>query len=222
MKHIVVDLEMNPIKKQHKEERKICKNEIIEIGAVALDEDFKEIDSFKAYIKPQFNDVIERKIVRLTGITNEMVLNAPLFIDALLLFFEWCRNMNDDIIFYQWSDSDLLQIHKEMELKNITLSNENIMYIQKWEDVQKEYVEKLGLERQVSLSNALTFAGVDAVGNLHDALDDARNTGLLLEIARDDQKKQEILDKIFKILHPVEMRTALSELFDFNTLQLAN
>ena len=37
MKHIVIDLEMNKIARSS-EARKICKSEIIEIGAVMLDE----------------------------------------------------------------------------------------------------------------------------------------------------------------------------------------
>jgi hypothetical protein len=45
MKTIFVDFEMNPINTSFKEARQICKNEIIEIGAVLLDEDSKEISS---------------------------------------------------------------------------------------------------------------------------------------------------------------------------------
>ena len=33
-------------RKEYKKEKKICKSEIIEIGAVKLDEDYNEIDSF--------------------------------------------------------------------------------------------------------------------------------------------------------------------------------
>lgn len=42
MKHIVVDLEMNNIRRRS-EARKICTNEIIEIGASMLDENLWEI-----------------------------------------------------------------------------------------------------------------------------------------------------------------------------------
>lgn len=38
MKHIVVDLEMNHLARNYKEERLICSMEVIEIGAVVLDE----------------------------------------------------------------------------------------------------------------------------------------------------------------------------------------
>ena len=38
MKHVVVDLEKNALDKMYAEERQICGREIIQIGAVLLDE----------------------------------------------------------------------------------------------------------------------------------------------------------------------------------------
>ena len=52
MKHIVVDLEMNNIRRKS-EARKICTNEIIEIGASMLDENLWEIGKFQLYVKPE-------------------------------------------------------------------------------------------------------------------------------------------------------------------------
>lgn len=71
-----MDFEMNQIDNSHPDELKICKNEIIEIGAVKLDDTYKEIDSFKTYVKPGITPVTSR-ITNLTGITNEMVDDAP-------------------------------------------------------------------------------------------------------------------------------------------------
>ena len=42
MKHIVVDLEMNPIR-HNPEARRISKLETIEIGAVMLDDNYREV-----------------------------------------------------------------------------------------------------------------------------------------------------------------------------------
>ena len=53
MKHIVVDLEMNTLAKQFKEEKSICGSEIIQIGAVLLDENYQEIGSFHTLVRPQ-------------------------------------------------------------------------------------------------------------------------------------------------------------------------
>ena len=55
MEHIILDLEMNEVAERYEAERKICRFEIIEIGAVKLDDNFVEIDSFKTFVKPQYN-----------------------------------------------------------------------------------------------------------------------------------------------------------------------
>ena len=50
MKHIVVDLEMNPVAKEHREIRRKLNGEIIEIGAVRLNENFEQEDEFQCYV----------------------------------------------------------------------------------------------------------------------------------------------------------------------------
>ena len=86
MKYIVIDLEMNPIAAVHKTERETCKLEVIEIGAVLLDENYQEIGSFVTLVKPRFNSRIERRYEKLTGIKTETVESAPFFEDALDMF----------------------------------------------------------------------------------------------------------------------------------------
>lgn len=51
MKYVTVDLEMNPLAKEYKAEQAICCREVIEIGAILLDENYQEIDSFKTFCK---------------------------------------------------------------------------------------------------------------------------------------------------------------------------
>ncbi|SFG59572.1 exonuclease domain-containing protein [Oribacterium sp. WCC10] len=70
MKHIVVDLEMNTIRRKD-EARRICGFETIEIGAVMLDDNLQEIASFRTYVKPEHCDGIAKNISRLTGITDD-------------------------------------------------------------------------------------------------------------------------------------------------------
>ena len=46
MKHVVVDLEMNPVSREFREVRRKLNEEVIEIGAVRLDENFQQEASF--------------------------------------------------------------------------------------------------------------------------------------------------------------------------------
>ena len=132
MKYIVVDLEMNPLSKEYYEERKQCRNEIIQIGAVVLDENYQEIGCFKTLVKPQYNEIITKKIEKLTGITTAMVQDAPAFEDAIHQFFSWCASINDVIEIHQWSTSDYLQVYQELCLKQIILNSKEQMLMDGW------------------------------------------------------------------------------------------
>ncbi len=218
MKHIVVDLEMNGLAKEYKEERQFWGREVIEIGAVVLDDSYNEIGSFKTLVKPQYNDRITPYYSNLTGITTEMVAEAPHFEEALKTFFAWCKSLDKQVHIYQWSESDLEQIVKEVELKGIVLSNENRQLLTDWEDFQKEYGKKLNLDNAVSLKNAAMYAGVDFEGREHDALDDARNTATLLKIVRTPELCKQALEHVIDALTPSASGSTLGSMFNFAEL----
>lgn len=221
MKHIVVDLEMNCLSREYQQERQTCSMEIIEIGAVVLDEKYQEIGCFKTYVKPQYNAVIEKYYERLTGISTGMVENAPVLEEALSMFISWCRSMRDDLQIYQWSGTDIDQIKKEILLKGIVIHPDDEEMFCDWKDLQKEYGETLGVERNISLQNALMYADLDFQGDMHDALFDARNTAFLLDIIRDVSKCKKALGKVIDALHPsMECNTTLGSLFDFGSFVL--
>lgn len=221
MKHIVVDLEMNTVSKKS-EARKISNMEIIEIGAVMLDDNFQEISSFRTYVKPQYNDSIAPNIRKLTGITDSMVLMAPKFSEAFRMFTQWCLGTGDEITIYAWSDSDYKQLCKEMELKNYEmLTEEKVICEREWSDFQKEFDIHLGFQKQVSLKTALAMAGIDFAGREHDALDDARNTAELLLMFRDERKFAQTLRKIEEVMKPSKSGVSLGSMFDFSQFVVA-
>ena len=218
MKHIVVDLEMNNIKRKS-EARRICSSEIIEIGAVMLDESLQEIASFRTYVKPEYNDVLAPNIRDLTGITNEMVANAPHFPEAFKMFAGWALGTGDEVVFHAWSDSDYQQLQKEMILKEYVLSEEEKVIMEHgWNDFQNEFDKRLGFDRQLSLSLALDMAGIEFSGREHDALDDARNTAELLQVVRDEALFDRTLRKIEEAMKSVSLGNTIGSLFDFSKL----
>lgn len=219
MIHVVVDLEMNRIDRKYKEERKICMLETIEIGAVALDEHYQETDCFKIYVKPQYNSAIEKKIMELTGITIETLRDAPEFGTAFKQFSKWCAGFQDELSMYEWSNSDYYQLRHEMKLKNYQMSEFELSMMDNWHDFQREYGKLLGLSRSISLENALVYAGLDFQGKQHDALFDARNTGLLLEICEDEEKCQKALKSVMEALKPSRCSVTLGEMVDLSSIK---
>lgn len=202
MIYIFVDFEMNRIDDSHKEEQQICKNEIIEIGAVKLDASYKEIDSFKTYVNPTISS-IDSRITQLTGITNEMVIDAPKFSEAVTAFIDWCDGAD---VIYAWSENDLRQLNKEMKLKGYTYAKTgNVVKI--WRDFQKEFARMLGTRRRIALSDAVFYLGEDFQGEEHDALWDARNTSEVFILSKDKEKFEKIMAPIINAYKPKETMT---------------
>lgn len=221
MVHIVVDLEMNKIAKSYSDVRRIWNQEVIEFGAVALDDEFKEIGTFKQYVKPEYNSVINPNIERLTGITTEMVADSPCFKDAFFDFAEWCISFGEELEMYEWSDSDLLQLLREIELKGIEVPDEYKAVLKTWHDFQREYCDLLGLERQISLTQAIDYAGVDFEGRQHDALMDAENTAYLVALSKDEARFEENMKIVLDALKPKECTSSLGSMFDFSKIVLS-
>ena len=214
MNYIVVDFEMNTLASKYKEEREICACEIIEIGAVAMDESFMVLGEFKTLVKPQYNDVIEKRYETMTGISTNMVCTAPTFATAYEMFVKWCESYGSDYEIYAWSDSDYHQLTAEMKLKQYTKE----CRLDNWFDFQKEYAQKLGLQNAVSLGKALNYAGIEFEGRMHDALCDAKNTAELFAIVRNEERFNQVLKVVEEALKPKKISSTLGDMFDFGAI----
>ena len=153
MKYIVLDLEWNSPEHRNRlvKEQIVLHGEIIQIGAVMLNEQMEEIGSFEAKIRPEFYKRINRKIEELTGITDKDLENALLFTDAINNFKNWC---GEDSILLTW-------IPEEFDAQ--------LMF-----DLQ-ETME----DRNYSLDYAVYYFGIRGI-KAHDALNDARDTAAVI------------------------------------------
>ena len=83
MKHIVIDFEM-----QHGEMQllqsapNVYQTEIIEIGAVMLNDEFEFVSEFKSYVHPSYGKLPDN-IAILTGIKDSDIRDAPLISEAV-------------------------------------------------------------------------------------------------------------------------------------------
>lgn len=215
MQNIFIDLEMHPIPRSYTDEREICSQEVIEVGAVKLNEQNEEIDSFCEFVKPAYVSKIYSKFKKLTGITTEDILDAAPLSDVLPRFIDWC---GDDYTIFSWSDSDIWQFLNETRLKGLeNLDGLTYMY-NHWRDFQQEFCELLRLEKVMNLGRAVTLAGLDFSGREHDGLADARTTSLLYVESRDSKS----FDRLRKLVIDVfsSHTFTMGDMFDFGSLSL--
>ena len=159
---IVLDLEFTPIRDP--DLQAVARSEILEIGAVKLNEQNAVLEEFQTYVKPQYSRVLPRVTV-LTGITEETVATAPSYAEAMANFTDWigsdCRSR-----FYTWSNSDQNVILNEADLKEQSLHD---MFYTHWVDLQRLHQRMYGFTRQMNLTNALGSMQIYFEGTEHGA-----------------------------------------------------
>ena len=185
---VVIDVEMCPVQKRVYKNRFPYSNEIIQIGAVMLNEKFEIIDEFCSFIRPVFGK-INYFIQSLTGITEKDIKIAPLLETALHHMLDWIGDREP--LFYSWSETDYYQIRGEILSKGINIKGIGILLNgNNWVDYQKTTMSRFDLCRAISLSDALTLTDLYPEGRLHDGLADAYNTArVIAELELHPEKK---------------------------------
>lgn len=175
-RYAVIDLEMCRVRDPEKKKQFGRGAELIQIGAVLLDESLEPADTFMSYVKPEYG-AVDRFIEKLTGITPEDVADAPPASEALAAFLQW---LPEDVSVVSWSETDRCQIEYELESKHIDLPGMN-RYLESWIDSQAIFGEKMKSGRSYKLSEALMMTAIWFEDGEHDALVDAKNTALLFK-----------------------------------------
>jgi DNA polymerase III alpha subunit (gram-positive type) len=184
MNYVILDLEWDSayFVKEHR-----FINQIIQIGAVKLDDNLEIVDSFQKIVKSSISKRLTTRFVELTGITKEMMQKGlPLF-DAIKQFNDWA---GEDKIILTWSNSDLFVIYENTRC----LLDDSIQFnIGPYVDLQK-YVQNIlkskghEINSQISLSNASQMLSISYEGlDLHTAKDDSLLAAQLLKSTYDEQ-----------------------------------
>lgn len=174
MNYIIFDLEWNQCGSESEilTDPVCLPGEIIEIGAVKLDDSFQKVDELRLYIKPKYYSKLHRRIVTLTGIRDRVLAEQGLsFPQAYEKFQAFC---GEEYSFMTWSTSDLPILVDNMLLHGIDVSNLPDTY-----DLQRVFCnEIMRFSRRMSLDDALKV--LNEKGDIaHDALNDSRNTVLV-------------------------------------------
>lgn len=208
MVHIVIDLEMNPVSKAFKEVRRFTTDEVIEIGAVKLDGDYKQVGEFQCYVRPEHGE-ITKHITKLTGITQETVADKPTFAEAFQNFTDWIGTW--DMFLYSWSNSDINQLKDECSYK---LPKFDVKRLERqWRDLQKAFDDRIGLHSSLALKHAIGAMNRDFEGTQHTALADAANTAAILALLQNDEEFFRVMQPVIDLLRPQKLSQSIGDLF---------
>lgn len=208
MRTVVIDLEFCKVKKSNKEIAFPLREEIIEIGAIMLDDNMDEIRVFKSYIKPEYS-VVSKRIENLTGISNELLADKESFANAFIEFFEWLGD--GDYQIHSWSMNDYYQLKAEVS-KKLDIERYEKLF-SNWVDDQKEFAERIGVDKELSLMCAVSAIDEKFDGKAHDALTDARNTAKIVTLLSDRSKFEKRIKPIKELFNPEPSEDTLGSLF---------
>lgn len=170
MNYIVMDMEWNTA---YSKKLGGFMNEIIEIGAVKLDDSLCEIDTFSVIIKSQVGKRLQSRVKTLTHLTNDDIANGISFQKAIMQFSAWLGT--EENTFLTWGDGDIRTLIKNCEY---FLDTAELPFVHNYADLQKfcqSFTDAASSGQQLGLSAAAEKLGVNPEEYPHHrALDDSR------------------------------------------------
>ncbi len=185
MPYIVIDLEWNQAMSAKSSVFNHLpihlRGEIIQIGAVKLNEDFTPGEEFQCDVSPVWFKKMHYKVKKLTGFDNARLAHGDSFPAAMEKFLAWC---GPDCTFMTWGydDSGIME-------QNCIIHDLDIDWMGQWINLQLIYnmLTEDTDHNQKSLETAMEHFGIEQTRVAHDALGDAYNTALVcsrLDMAR--------------------------------------
>ena len=197
MNYIVFDLEWNQSNTGLEEEVASLPFEIIEIGAVKLDQTGGTAGRFSQLIRPKVYREMNQITGRLIHLRMQELKNGKPFVQTAEGFLAWCGK--EPYLFCTWGSSDLTELQRNMRFYHMRpLAEGPFPYL----DVQKLFsLAYEDGESRRSLEHAIDFLKITKDIPFHRAFSDAGYTARILE--RILRERPEVLDnQSYDVFHP--------------------
>ena len=187
MQYIVLDLEWNQPISYHSPAYKSVGGkllfEMIQIGAVKVDERMQVVDSFSQLIQPQHYVRLHPRISRITHITQDDLSDAPPFNEAVAAFARWC---GEDYVLLTWGCDDISVLSQNMTFFHCETELARIY------DIQKLFGDVIGTPKErKGLKAAMEHLSINPDEEnmpFHNAVNDAYYTALVFARLPDPAK----------------------------------
>ena len=176
MNTIVLDLEWNQSSTGKEAEVAVLPFEIIEIGAIKLNDDYTMISEFSELIKPQVYRRIHSYTSKLIHLQMEELESGDSFENVATRFLDWC---GEDYRFCIWGTGDLTELQRNLKFFGMPLLNNGpVPYL----DVQKLFSMAYEEDRKVrrNLEYAVDYLRIEKDIPFHRAFSDAYYTAKVL------------------------------------------
>ncbi len=191
MNYIVFDLEFNQGYNFEKETKtkinRKCPFEIIQIGAIKLNEDFETISSLDILVKPEIYPILNPYVKEITGLTMDDLDRGKSFKEIYSEFIDFIKT---ESVLCVWGMADIKELFRNIEYHELDTSLIPLEYI----NIQSYASKSLNCQKgiNIGLSNAATMLGIPIEGEFHDALNDAYYTAEVFKKIHNKEIKPKI------------------------------
>ena len=186
MNYIILDLEWNQSARGKNYENKKLPFEIIQIGAVKLNEAGDVQDVFNCVVRPSVYKKLHSAVKEVVALTDQELKEGVSFQEAFLRLMQFCE---DEYIFCTWGSQDLWQLQQNMQFYHIENAFPKAM---RYYDVQKLFsivFEDGKLRRTVE--HAVDVLGFEKNLMFHSAINDARYVAKIFKYLMENKEAME-------------------------------
>lgn len=174
MNYIVVDLEWNQCPRGPEFENPRIPFEIIEIGAVKLNDSFEIVDEYSSIVKPRIYKSLHNHIRQMLNYDETLLRSGRPFDMVCREFMKWCGS---DYIFGTWGTTDLPQLQKNMDYYYMNKFTEPFKYY----DIQAIFSDAYKELGACKLEKAVAAMNLPMEHEFHTAINDARYTAQIFQ-----------------------------------------
>lgn len=178
MNYIVFDLEATC----WEQEMPTYVQEVIEIGAVKLDEYAQQQDTFCRFVKPVFHPYLSNFCKQLTTIRQEDVDRAKDFERVIEEFKEWIGLYDDEeYLLCSWGYFDRNLLEKNCQVHKLEKD-----WLEHHISLKHQYQKIRKITHPIGLKTALQAEGYEFEGTPHRGIDDAQNLAKIFKNRLDE------------------------------------
>lgn len=154
--------------------------EVIEIGAVRLDE-YADIEgTFQRFVRPAINQVLSAFCTQLTSISQIDVNRAGRFPEVIREFQKWIEIDDEEYLLCSWGSFD-----KKLLVADCKLHDIDDEWLDPHINLKQQYQEFKKLRQPRGLKASIIAEGLEFEGRHHRAIDDAENLAQIFIKYRD-------------------------------------
>lgn len=215
MDYIVFDLEFNQDFAPTQKEKRVRRSyfEIIQIGAVKLNQNLESIDTFRRFVKPTIYPIINPFITELTGITTKQLEEEKTFPDVFQAFIQFTGGA--DSISCIWGMADLKELFRNVKYHELDQERLSKRYINLQTYASLHF--NLSQKKLLKLKSTVELLNIPETYPFHDALNDAHYTAEIFKKINQDSIQPKVYDPDHPIVRP---RLIRKKIIDFEKLNL--